>query len=205
MLFHLRRSKVDACRVVQPQIGSESRTAMPREMMMNPSPSTSIDSALPPPEPCYFSSGDNRLFGWVHAPAQTASDLGVVICSPFGYESICSHRSVRAFAESIAGLGFPTLRFDYAGTGDSADTDENDDQLTFWVNDVLAAIAALRRATRVNRICLMGIRLGSLLAALASSQSELVDSLILIGPVLSGRKYVRELRMTQMAGIALSG
>jgi pimeloyl-ACP methyl ester carboxylesterase len=38
-----------------------------------------------------------------------------------------------------------------------------------------------------------------LLAVLAARQSKSVSSLILIAPVISGRRYVRELRMTQLA------
>jgi alpha-beta hydrolase superfamily lysophospholipase len=176
-----------------------------------PSMSHPAKAASPAPaprgraEPRYFRSGDSRLFAWLHTPAAPRSDIGVVICKPFGYESICSHRSVRAFAEALCALGVPALRFDYAGTGDSSDVDENDDQVRYWVRDVLAAVDELRRTAKVERVCLLGIRLGALLAALAAADSDLIDALILIGPVISGRRYVRELRMTQLAGIALSG
>jgi hypothetical protein len=67
----------------------------------------------------YFDSGAHRLFGWYHRPSiDKAADFGVVVCKPFGYEAICAHRSIRVFAEAAASLGAPTLRFDYAGTGD---------------------------------------------------------------------------------------
>ena len=35
-----------------------------------------------------------------------------MLCKPFGYEAICAHRGLRAFANSAAALGVPTLRFD---------------------------------------------------------------------------------------------
>jgi len=70
-------------------------------------------------QPFYFKSGEQHLFAWLHLPSQPIeSKLGVVICSPFGYESICAHRSVREFAEAINAAGIPALRFDYVGTGD---------------------------------------------------------------------------------------
>ena len=69
-------------------------------------------------EPLYFSSGNRELFGWLHWPTvlQT-SDTCLVICKPFGYESVCAHRSARAFAATATALGIPVLRFDYPGTG----------------------------------------------------------------------------------------
>jgi alpha-beta hydrolase superfamily lysophospholipase len=156
--------------------------------------------------PFYFKSDDNQLFAWLHRPvAPLASKIGVVICAPYGYESICAHRSIREFAEAITAAGIPAMRFDYSGTGDSAEIDKDADHVAQWTRDVIAAIRELRRLAGVERVCLLGIRLGAMLAALAAAECRAVDSLILVGPVVSGRRYVRELRTTQLAGIALSG
>jgi alpha-beta hydrolase superfamily lysophospholipase len=156
--------------------------------------------------PLYFESDGDQLFAWLHLPTEyAASNLGVIICAPFGYESICAHRSIREFAESITDTGIPAMRFDYLGTGDSADAPDGADHIQRWAQDIVAAIGELKRLTRVERICLLGIRLGGLLATLAAAQCGNVDSLILIGTVVSGRRYVRELRTAQLAGIALSG
>jgi alpha-beta hydrolase superfamily lysophospholipase len=158
-----------------------------------------------PQQPFYFKSGNSKLFAWLHCPPDlAASDIGVVICSPYGYESICARRSVRRFAEATADAGIPTLRFDYRSTGDSSDVDENADHLKIWTQDIIAAIGELRSRTGVERICLVGIRLGALLASLAAAEVRPVDFLILIWPVVNGRKYVRELRTMQLAGIAIS-
>jgi alpha-beta hydrolase superfamily lysophospholipase len=148
----------------------------------------------------YFNSGEHRLFGWLHRPPNDSkADIGVVICNPFGYEAICSHRGMRAFAEAIAAAGMPALRFDYSGTGDSAEIDPNADQVQVWTRDVLAAADELRRRTGVGRVCLLGFRLGALLATLAASESNSVSALIAIAPITTGRRYLRELRTTRMA------
>src|ERR1700722_14621554 len=115
----------------------------------------------------YFDSGPHRLFGWHHGPAAGKSaNIGLVVCKPFGYEAICAHRSVRAFAEAAAALGVPTLRFDYAGTGDSSEIDAEADQVATWTQDVIAAVAELQRCTGVQRVYVLGFRLGALFAVL---------------------------------------
>lgn len=150
-------------------------------------------------EPLYFASGEHRLFGWLHRPDQQGAAIGLVICNPFGYEAICSHRSVRTFAEAAAASGVPTLRFDYVGTGNSDDLDPSAEQISIWTQDVLAAVRELQRASGVERVCLLGFRLGALLASLAAAQCEAVTSLILVAPVISGRRYLRELRTVHLA------
>jgi alpha-beta hydrolase superfamily lysophospholipase len=159
-------------------------------------------------EALYFNSGDHTLFGWLHRSTEgtlTGSGIGLVICKPFGYEAICSHRSVRAFAEAAAALGVPALRFDYLGTGDSADIEPQADQLDVWAKDIVAAVIELQRRTGVERVCLLGFRLGALLATLASRQCKAVTALILVAPVLSGRRFLRELRTTRMAASLAAG
>lgn len=148
------------------------------------------------------------MFGWLHRPAQAAPNaVGLVICKPFGYEAMCAHRSVREFAEAAAAAGFPTLRFDYVGTGDSADLDPQADQIETWVGNVLTAICELKASAGVRQVALLGIRLGGLLAALAARRAA-VDSLVLVAPVTNGKRYLKELRTTRMAaqlGVADQG
>jgi alpha-beta hydrolase superfamily lysophospholipase len=151
-------------------------------------------------EALYFESGNHQLFGGLHRPSGgMMSGVGLVICNPFGYEAICSHRSVRAFAEAAAEIGIPALRFDYLGAGDSADIEPQANQLDVWSQDIVAAILELQRRTGVERVCLLGFRLGALLAVLAASQCKAVCGLVLIAPVVSGRRYLRELRTTRLA------
>ena len=151
-------------------------------------------------EPTYFDSGDHRLFAWLHQPSpHTTRRTGLVICNPFGYEAVCSHRSLRSVAAMAAEVGIPTLRFDYQGTGDSADIDPQANQLEVWANDVLAAIDALKRLTGVERVYLLGIRLGALLAVMAARDRSSLAGIILISPIISGGRYLRELRTAERA------
>jgi len=151
-------------------------------------------------QPLYFPSDNPQLFAWLHRPAiEQTSDLGVVVCKPFGYEAICAHRSLRAFAEAAAAAGVPALRFDYAGSGDSADSDTQADQIEQWCGDIASAVDELRRRTGVRRVCLLGFRLGAMLATLTTLHANVADFLILVAPVVKGRRYVGEMRTTTLA------
>ena len=155
-----------------------------------------------PSFPIYFDSDGHTLFGWFQGPpAHAMADVGLVICKPFGYEAICAHGSLRAFADAAAALGVPTLRLDYLGTGDSAPIDSEADQLDLWRRDVVAAVAELRRRTGVRQVCLLGVRLGALLAILAAAECDVPTPLILVAPVISGRRYLRDLRTTRLAAL----
>ncbi len=151
-------------------------------------------------EALYFDSGEHRLFGWFHRPLSVdAKSFAVVVCKPFGYEAICAHRSTRAFSEAAVALGIPTLRFDYSGSGDSSEISPGADQIAVWIQDINAAVREVQRLGGVQRVYLLGFRLGALLAVLAAERCESIAGLILIAPILNGPRFVRELRTMRLA------
>jgi pimeloyl-ACP methyl ester carboxylesterase len=153
-------------------------------------------------EPFYFGPEARPLFGWVHrAPAPAR--LGLVVCNPFGYEAICTHRVLRHFAQAAAAAGVPALRFEYDGTGNSAGDDREPERLAAWVASVSHAVDALRAHAGVERVVILGVRLGALIAALAASRRDDVAGLVAIAPVVVGKAHVRELRALQMSTVSL--
>jgi alpha-beta hydrolase superfamily lysophospholipase len=155
----------------------------------------------PVAQPLFFGSAARPLFGWLHrVEARPRVPLGVVLCNPFGYEAISTHRTLRHFAQGFADSGIPALRFDYDGAGDSAGTDLDPDRLAAWVTSVHRAAETLRRESGCERLIFFGIRLGATLAALAASQRSDTEGLIALAPVVNAKAYMRELRALQMAG-----
>jgi len=143
--------------------------------------------------PLYFGPSDRSLFGWLHQPAiQPLHRLGVVLCSPIGQEDVNAHGTVRFIANALATAGFPSLRFDYDGCGDSAGHDRDPGRLAAWLASVSLAIDALKQVSRVDRVCLVGIRFGATLASLATASRHDVAGVIAIAPVTNGRALVRD-------------
>src|SRR5215475_8484677 len=91
-------------------------------------------------QPVFFGRPERPLFGWFHAARADSAPIGVVICNPFGDEAIRTHRSMRHLAEAAAGLGIPTLRFDYDGAGNSAGHDLDPERLREWLASIRWAI-----------------------------------------------------------------
>lgn len=146
-----------------------------------------------PPQALYFGPAGDECFGWLHrVPAP--STIGVVICSSVGREDFCFHRSLRELAMSAAAQGLPSLRFDYPGTGDSAAHDLEVGRVQAWIDSVSHAIDVLKHETGAAAVCIVGIRLGALLAAFAASRRADVAGLVAVAPVVSGKTFVRELK-----------
>src|SRR6201981_2045442 len=121
---------------------------------------------------------------------------GVVICGSLGDEALNAYRAQVFLGESLARAGFPALRISYYGTGDSAGEDDEPDRFRAWIDSIVAAVHWLRSTCGATSVVLCGIRIGAALAARAASELEGVDELVLIAPVTSGRRFLREQILT---------
>src|SRR2546427_3002506 len=141
--------------------------------------------------PFYFGSPDKLLFGCYHEPTLgRRRKCAVVVCQPVGHEYINSHRALRQLAARLCDAGFPVLRFDYYGCGDSSGSREEGTILQ-WLEDVSTAISEVRRRTAVVQVCLIGLRLGGTLAMIAAAQRADPESMVLWDPVVRDRKSTR--------------
>jgi len=141
----------------------------------------------------YFGPSGRESLAWVHA-VDSPARRGVVICSSFGREDLCIHRSLKHIAQEAAARGLPAFRFDYPGSGDSAGGEFDGDAVTKWLASVHDAIDTLKHETGVSEVCLVGVRLGSLLAACVACDRTDVAGLVAIAPVTAGRLFVREMK-----------
>lgn len=157
-----------------------------------------------PETPLFFKNGNYSLFAVLHEPEQAGpGDLGFVFCSPFAEEKLWAHRVFVSFARELSELGYPVLRFDYMGTGDSDGDFEQSTALTN-ISDIRAAAGYLLKNSSARRICLVGLCLGATLACLAAEEEPSVCALALWNPVIKAGAYMQEfLKMNLTTQLAL--
>jgi dienelactone hydrolase len=118
---------------------------------------------------------------------------GVIICGSLGYEALNICRAQVFLAERLAEAGFPTLRIDYYSTGDSAGGDDTPERFQAWIDSIVAAVRWLRANCDVGPAVLCGLRIGAALAARAALEIDDIDALLMLAPVTTGRRFLREL------------
>ena len=144
-------------------------------------------------EPFFFGSGETPLFGSYDRPRPGRQrQSAVVLCYSFGPEYVNGHRTFRRLATLLSNAGFPVLRFDYYGCGDSAGDGEDGD-LEVWKDNLGVAIDETRRRSGLEIVNLIGLRLGASLAMMASSRRSEVANTVLWDPVVAGTDYIDDL------------
>ena len=146
-------------------------------------------------EPQFFGSQHAPIFGLYHesAAGQTRRS-GVVICPPLGEEIFPAHRVLRVLATQLARLGFPVLRFDYPGCGDSWG-DDLDVTVPKCLDSLSKAVGRVREQSGCERVVVIGMRFGGTIAGLSAAASpRLFHECVMWDPVLDGGAYVKHLR-----------
>jgi alpha-beta hydrolase superfamily lysophospholipase len=148
-------------------------------------------AAMVAARPTYF--GPTReLFGFYHAPLAASRAGAIVLCMPHGWEFEGTYRAYGRLAERLAMAGFPVLRFDYHGTGNSSGADWDPDRVAAWIASVKYAVEEVRARSGVDHVSLYGVRLGALIAGLAAAQLGGISSIVMWAPCVTGKSYVRE-------------
>src|SRR4051794_22522821 len=116
------------------------------------------------------------------------------MCPPFGDDPISPYRSRRDWAAHLATAGYPVLRIDLPGTGDSPGGPDDPDRLGAWTAAVSVAARWLATRTGATRIVAAGVGLGGLGAYRAGAEGGWIDDFILWAVPARGEALVRELR-----------
>jgi pimeloyl-ACP methyl ester carboxylesterase len=143
----------------------------------------------------YLQSGTETLFAVYTSPVSSPADLGVLLVHS-GPNNFSAHRNGvwTGISRRLAREGIPSLRFDFAGTGESSGAFalRLDGQP---VADVTAAMDALL-ATGCRRLLVVGSCFGGIPSVVAAVARGDVAGMILVSPplVLPGAGGVASLR-----------
>ena len=149
---------------------------------------------LPPPRPLYLELSTDSAFGVYHAPPPGPVATAVLLCPPWGWDDVSSYRSRLVWAEDLAAAGHPTLRIDLPGTGDSAGSAADPDRIGAASAAVTAAASWLRTTSGADRVAVVGLGLGGLVAARALADGAPIDELVLWAVPATGRNFIRQQR-----------
>jgi exosortase A-associated hydrolase 1 len=129
--------------------------------------------------PLVFNCEDNALYGIAHLP-QPAKQCGVLIVVGGPQYRVGSHRQFILLARELADHGFPVLRFDYTGMGDS-----EGQQASFEVidTDLRAAINAFyQQQPQLSHVVIWGLCDAASAALFYAYQDHRVKGLVLLNP-----------------------
>jgi alpha/beta superfamily hydrolase len=131
----------------------------------------------------YLQAGDEAVFAIHTSPAVPQTSIGVVLAHS-GLNNFSAHRNGvwTVISRKLASAGISSLRFDFAGTGESSGvfTQELGGQP---VTDATAAMDALR-ATGCQQLLLVGSCFGGIPSVMAGVAREDVTGIILLSPPL---------------------
>jgi pimeloyl-ACP methyl ester carboxylesterase len=141
--------------------------------------------------PSFITNNNGRdLYSVLHLP-ERPQDLGFVYCAPLFSEHIKSYRVGVTFARRLAAQGYPVLRFDYMGDGDS-EGDFEDADVESRIADIGSVVRHFRTVSGVQHVGLWGLRMGATLAACAAPRLCEVEALLLWEPIMRVREHFFE-------------
>lgn len=148
-----------------------------------------------------------KLFGVLHQPPVAVhGDVALLLLSPGVKMRVGPERLYCTMARHFVGLGFPVLRFDFFGLGDSEGevTEEllkdvyNHIEVGRFVDDTIDAMDWMAREHGVRRFILSGLCGGAITGLLAAQRDPRVAGLLALAitPVLASRSAQPGLYMT---------
>jgi len=129
--------------------------------------------------PLIFQVGREQLVGILHAPEAAASTAVLIIVGGPQYR-VGSHRQFVLLARKLAEEGFPCMRFDYRGMGDSEGEQRS---FEFIHEDIQAAVnCMIERCPNIEKLVLWGLCDGATAAVSFATGNNQIAGLVLLNP-----------------------
>jgi hypothetical protein len=152
------------------------------------------------------SLGGTRTVATLYRPLGEVGPAGWVICHSLGMEQTFLMEHEVAAARALAAAGMAALRYQGSGYGE-AEGDARSIGLRSHLADAADAVRLLAEVPGIDRVGVIGGRLGGTVAAL-TAEREGMGAMALWEPVTSGARYMRDLlrvRVISDMGSASSG
>lgn len=135
-----------------------------------------------------------RLFGVLHLPEyRIRKNTAVILLSPGVKMRVAPHRMYNQMAQTFSDIGFPVLRFDFAGLGDSEGEIEErmladlygSIQVGRYIDDTISAMDWLEKEHHINKVVLAGLCGGAITGLLTGATDKRMKGLLSLGiPVI---------------------
>lgn len=144
----------------------------------------------------YFKSGNNELSFSCEIPSEKTRKVGIIFVHAADGNRLGPHRMFVEFAESFSSLGYPILRFDLSGCGDSTGSASQDNTAPD-ISDVVEAIRFFIAKEHLDGVILFGISRGARVgyAAMAQYVLPLKGMILLSTPVSSNKAALKSFRI----------
>ncbi|MBV1909824.1 MAG: hypothetical protein KUG78_10920, partial [Kangiellaceae bacterium] len=153
----------------------------------------------PPVSAFFFKNNSYDLYGVYHPPLEASiQQTAFLLCPAITNDYQRSRPLLQNLATKLCSAGFPSMRFDYFGCGDSEGESE-EISIDECRSSILAAINQLKRQSGCNKIILFGLRFGAtLVSELADSNHAdfhgIVDRIVLFDPIRNGKEFLADQR-----------
>lgn len=153
-----------------------------------------------PEQPVSFHNREGlKLFGILHRHFHSQDAPGIILLCPGVKNRVAPQRLYVKMARRFCALGFPALRFDFSGIGDSEGEVAEEFAADFYgtvqagryVDDTLAAMDWMEEHTGIRSFILAGLCGGAITGLLAGSRDRRVCGLLALGipVIMSGRSF----------------
>jgi pimeloyl-ACP methyl ester carboxylesterase len=134
---------------------------------------------------------NKKIFVSIIPPKRNNLNEAVLLCYPFGQEYMRAHKAFRQLANLLSRKGYTVMKFDYPGTGDSYEDGKNIGY-NDWLEGAHSVLDFFKSETKHDKIHVLGLRLGALVAAELATKNAYIQKLVLWDPFANGASYIQD-------------